>query len=46
MTGAATEPYFLYTSARAAKALNGVEGAQGVTADPDQLVAMVIAAVR
>ena len=41
-----TEPYFLYTSARAAKALNDVEGAQGVTADPDQLVAMVIAAVR
>ena len=44
--GGSTEPYFLYTSARAAKALNDVEGAQGVTADPDQLVAMVIAAVR
>ena len=46
VTGAARQPYFLYTSARAAKALDDVEGAQGVTADPDQLVAMVVAAVR
>ena len=40
----AREPFILYTSARAAKAQNQVETAQGVTADPDQLVAMVIAA--
>jgi CheY-like chemotaxis protein len=39
-------PYFLYTSVAAATALGRVEGVQGVTADPDQLVAMVVAAVR
>ncbi len=39
-------PYFIYTSARAAAWLGKVEQAQGVTADPDELVAMVVAAVR
>jgi CheY-like chemotaxis protein len=39
-------PYFLYTSVAAAAWLGRVEGAQGVTADPDELVAMVVAAVR
>ena len=32
-------------SARVARALGTIEGAQGVTADPDQLVAMVVAAL-
>lgn len=41
-----TAPYFLYTSSRAANWLGKVEAAQGVTADPDELVAMVVAAVR
>jgi CheY-like chemotaxis protein len=39
-------PYFLYTGFGAAAALGPVDGAQGVTADPDELVAMVVAAVR
>jgi CheY-like chemotaxis protein len=39
-------PYFLYTSVAAAARLGRVAGAQGVTADPDELVAMVVAAVR
>jgi CheY-like chemotaxis protein len=39
-------PYFLYTGFVAAAALRWFEGAQGVTADPDELVAMVVAAVR
>jgi CheY-like chemotaxis protein len=39
-------PYFLYTSVAAAARLGRVEGAQGVTADPDELVAMVVGAVR
>jgi CheY-like chemotaxis protein len=38
-------PYFLYTSAAAAASLGPVDGTQGVTADPDELVAMVVAAV-
>lgn len=41
-----TVPYFLYTSPYAAAALGQIEGAQGVTADPDELVKMVLAAVR
>ena len=39
-------PYFIYTSATAAGRLETLAGAQGVTADPDELVAMVVAAVR
>jgi CheY-like chemotaxis protein len=38
-------PYFLYTGVAAAAWLGRVAGAQGVTADPDELVAMVVAAV-
>jgi CheY-like chemotaxis protein len=39
-------PYFLYTGVAAAAWLVRVDGAQGVTADPDELVAMVVAAVQ
>ncbi len=41
-------PYFLYTGANAAKAVDLAisSGAQGITADPDTLVAMVIAALN
>jgi CheY-like chemotaxis protein len=39
-------PYFLYTSVTAAAWLGRIDGAQGVTADPDELVAMLVVAVR
>ena len=41
-----TAPYFIYTSSRAARWLGEIDAVQGVTADPDELVAMVVAAVR
>ena len=47
-TGANT-PYFIYTTRRVALLLGPVvqlQGAQGITADPDALVQMVVAATR
>ena len=46
VAGAARSPTSSTPAPGPPKALDGVEDAQGVTADPDQLVAMVIAAVR
>jgi len=42
-------PYFIYTAGRTATLLRPVthlRGAQGITADPDALVDMVVAATR
>ena len=41
-------PYFIYTSTRGAKRwrIDGQPELQGVTADPDALVEMVVAALR
>ncbi len=43
----ADTPFFLYTSERVARAwpLSELSGAQGITADPDALVQMVVAAI-
>jgi CheY-like chemotaxis protein len=43
-----TQPYFIYTSAQAAKRATPASGPQpqGITADPDALVEMVVAALR
>jgi CheY-like chemotaxis protein len=47
-TGGRQTPYFIYTASRSASRIRDAlrRGAQGLTNDPDELVAMVVAAVR
>jgi CheY-like chemotaxis protein len=46
--GGTQTPYFIYTASRSASRIRDAlrRGAQGLTNDPDELVAMVVAAVR